>query len=329
MLTSWPDWGRLLLVAIIAAGVLVWLLPWIIQPLLRLLLWPFYRFRAVGAENLPLDGPCVLASNHVTWFDGFFLAAIAPRHGKALVNADFVDKPVLRNLARRAGIIPVPAKGPRAQRAAIAAVQQALDRGEAVLIFPEAQLTRNGLLGAFYRGLEVMLKNRDDVPVVPVYLHNLWGSRLSFAARKQRGPGRREVIVAIGPPVAPPLTAFRVRQAVQETSIAAVSQLAGEPFVPDSIDLDLPHLRHPELGLLTASTADYDRHGIRQTGQKPGTVGQALPGVSLRMVDDDGNDLPPGTPGRLLARTATQPTETETGLAGQLDRDGFLTLVEA
>ncbi len=325
----WFDWGYALLAVAALSGVLVWLLPRIIQRFLRVLLWPAYRFRCVGGEHLPLRGPCVLASNHATWFDGFFLAAIAPRHGKALVNADFVAQPVLRGLARRAGIIPVPAKGPRAQRAAISAVQQALDRGEAVLIFPEAQLTRNGLLGTFYRGLEVMLRGRDDVPVVPVYLHNLWGSRMSFGGSPPRERGRLEVIVAIGPPVVPPLTAFRVRQAVQATSLAAVSLIASEPFVPDTVDLELPHLRHPSLGLLTASTPNYDRDGIHQTGQKPGTVGQALPGVSIRVVDGDGNDLPPETPGRILVRTVSRPVETDSGLVGQLDRDGFLSLIKS
>ena len=81
------------------------------------------------------------------------------------------------------------------------------------------------------------------------------------------------------------------------------------------------------LGLLTASTRDYEAQGIRQTGQKPGTLGQALPGVVLRVVDADGNSLLPDTPGRLLSRTATHPEELDTGLVGQLDRDGFLTLV--
>jgi 1-acyl-sn-glycerol-3-phosphate acyltransferase len=326
MPTSWPEWATWLVAALAAAGVFFWSLPRIIQAILRALLAPFYRFRLVGTEHLPRAGRCVLASNHVTWLDGFFLAAVSPRHGQALVNADFIDKPVVRTIARRMGLIAVPSKGPRAQRAAIAAAQGALDRGELLLIFPEAQLTRNGLLGAFYRGLEVMLKGREDAPVIPVYIHHAWGSRWSCAPRRRPRRGRREVVVAFGPPVAAPISAFAVRQAVQATSVPAVRAIAPEPFVPETVDLDLPHLRHPAFGLLTASTADYARDGIRQTGGKPGTLGQALPGVALRVADADGNTLPADAPGRLLARTADHPDERDTGLVGALDRDGFLTL---
>jgi hypothetical protein len=137
-----------------------------------------------------------------------------------LVKSSYIDRPVLRSLARYVGIIPIPYQGPRALKAAIAAVQAALDRGEVVLIFPEAQLTRNGLLGPFYRGLEVMMKGRADVPVVPVYLGQVWGSLFSHSGgrffRKRPQGWRRRVVVVFGPPVPPPITAFEIRQVGQK-----------------------------------------------------------------------------------------------------------------
>src|SRR4051794_20693635 len=74
---------------LVALALVAWVaaLPWIVQPFLRLLLWLRYDIRKVGLENLPEAGPVLIASNHVSWYDGFFLAAALPRRATALVNA--------------------------------------------------------------------------------------------------------------------------------------------------------------------------------------------------------------------------------------------------
>jgi hypothetical protein len=94
----------------------------------------------------------------------------------------------------------------------------------------------------------------------------------------------------------------------------------------ETIDPALPRLEVPGLDLLAASTADWDRGGIRQTGHKPGNVGQAVPGVALRVVDDAGNALPEDTDGHLQALLAGRPDWVPTGLRARLDRDGFVRL---
>ncbi len=221
-----PSWAWWVVGAVAAAGLFVLLLPWIIQGIVRAILWPRYSFEVVGGEHLPRRGPVLLAVNHISWINGFVLAATVPRVGsKALVNSRYINIPVFRQLALPTGIIPVPERGPRAQRAAIEAVRAAFDRGDLVAIFPEAQISRNGLLGPFYRGLEVMLKGREDVAVVPVYLDNLWGSLFSYSGgrffRKWPRGWRRRVVVAIGPPLETPITAFAVRQAVVAAAVQA------------------------------------------------------------------------------------------------------------
>lgn len=322
--------GIVLAAALAAAVGFVAFLPWLIQPLIRLVLAFRYGFRVAGRENIPRSGPVVLATNHVTWIDGLFLAATCPRHGRILANAGFFRHPVFNWLARRAGIVPIPFTGPKAQRAAIVAMRAALDRGEAIAVMPEGQLTRNGLLGPFYRGLEVILKDRTDVPVVPVALGGLWGSIFSFQGgttlhRRPRGL-RRTVYVAYGPALTGPPSLFRIRLAILEAGAAAAELRRGPRPALETLDPALPHLDHPELGPLTASAPDYDRDGITQPGQRPGTVGLPLPGVALRIVDDEGRALPEETPGRLQARVAGRPGWSDTGLRGRLDRDGFLSL---
>lgn len=327
-MTAWPPRAWWLIGSLAAGLGFVALLPWLIRPLLRILLWPRYGFKLVGRSRVPKTGPVLLASNHVTWLDGFFLAAVSPRGGRALVNSAYIDWPILRTLARHVGIIPIPYQGPRALKSAITAVQAALDRGEAVLIFPEGQLSRNGLLGPFYRGLEVMTKGRAEVPVVPIYLDQVWGSLFSHSGgrffRKRPQGWRRRVVVVFGAPLPPPITVFDVRQAVQATSVLAAEHAPRAARLPETVDPALPHWEHPTLGLLSVSTLDYELGDICQVGQKPGTVGQAPPGVALRIVDDAGRPLPAEVEGWIQALLPGRDGWIETDRLGWLDRDGFL-----
>jgi acyl-[acyl-carrier-protein]-phospholipid O-acyltransferase/long-chain-fatty-acid--[acyl-carrier-protein] ligase len=305
-------------------------LPWTIQVTLRVLLWPRYRLRIIGREHVPRSGPALLASNHTTWIDGFILAATCPRRGKALVNSTYINLPIFRQLAIWAGIIPIPAAtGPRALRAAINAARQALDRGEVIGVFPEGQLTRTGLTGPFLRGIEVILQGHEHVPLIPIAMDNLWGSIFSNSEgrffRKWPKGWRRTVNVIYGPPVPPPITAFQVRQAVLEAGVQAFALRKGSRQPPETVDPNLPHLDHPELGALTGSTANSEGY-VKQLGQKPGTVGLPLPGVAIRTVDDAGNPLPPDTEGRLQALVAGRAGWTDIGHRGSLDRDGFVHL---
>jgi 1-acyl-sn-glycerol-3-phosphate acyltransferase len=320
-------------VAVVALATIAFVvfLPWLIQPLIRILLWPRYGFRVRGRENVPKQGAAVLVVNHVTWIDGLFVAAATRRHGRIFANSGFFENRLLRFLARRAGMVPVPFSGPKAQRAAIVAARETLDRGELLVIFPEGQLTRNGLLGPFYRGMEVILKGRGDVPVVPVALDNLWGSIWSFRGGRAFGKRpigfRRVINVCYGQPLSGPPSLSEVRLAILRTLVDAVGLRKSPPQRLETLDLALPHLEHPELGLLCASAPDYDRDGIVQPGQKAGTVGLPVPGVALRVVDAAGQPLAEDQVGRVQACVVAAPRWVDTGLSGRLDGDGFLTLV--
>ena len=276
---------------------------WAIRQVLRLR----YRVRVSGIEHLPRHGPVMVAVNHLSWIDGFMLAGLIPRRGRALVYGAYLKLPILGPLARKAGMIPVADRG---HRSMIRAALGVLDDGEVLGIFPESQISRTGLMGPLYRGIELLASKRPDVPIVPVALDNLWGSLFSFSGGRflwKRPQGlRRTVGVAFGPPLEPPITVFRLRDAILEAGVRAfeLRPPRDRGRLPEPLRNDLPRLSDPRFGLLSASSADYERGIIRQTGAKPGAVGKSVPGVALRIVDASGTPVPPDTEARLEALIA-------------------------
>lgn len=159
-----------------------------------------YRIRARGVGHIPAEGGAVLVANHVTFIDALLLSRLTPRPVRFVMDHRYYDHWALGWFCRLFQAIPIASRheDPARLAAAYEAIDAALAADELVAIFPEGKLTRDGTVGEFRPGLLKILARRP-VPVVPVGLRGLWGSRFSRAARRQ-GPWRRPVRVEVRRP---------------------------------------------------------------------------------------------------------------------------------
>jgi 1-acyl-sn-glycerol-3-phosphate acyltransferase len=142
----------------------------------RILLGPALRvgFRpwVKGLENIPDEGPAILASNHLSFSDHFFLPLKVSRQITFLAKSDYFNGPGLKGwltaaFFRGAGQIPIERSGGRASEAALQTGMKVLGRGDLLGIYPEGTRSPDGRL---YRGKTgvARLALEAGVPVLPV-----------------------------------------------------------------------------------------------------------------------------------------------------------------
>jgi 1-acyl-sn-glycerol-3-phosphate acyltransferase len=142
-----------------------WLMKYVLLgPILRLL----YRPTTRGLENIPAEGPAILAANHLSFLDDFLLPLmVRGRKVVFLAKAEYVDKWYLRWFFKRANVIPVRRESRSAAEGALRTGVQALQEGKLVGIFPEGTRSPDGRL---YRGKTGVARMalEAQVPVIPV-----------------------------------------------------------------------------------------------------------------------------------------------------------------
>jgi 1-acyl-sn-glycerol-3-phosphate acyltransferase len=149
------------------------------------LLWPLYRItgHGPGATAMPARGPYLVIANHAAWLDPLFLAKVVPAPIVPMMTSKFYDLPVISFLMRRTiGTIRVPDVAYRHEAPELKEAVRALDRGEALIVFPEGFLRRKEevMLRRFGRGVWQILHDRPDTPIYACWIDGNWGSYTSF-----------------------------------------------------------------------------------------------------------------------------------------------------
>lgn len=163
----------------------------------RILMRFVYRARSFGARRVPATGAVLLVANHQSYLDPPLVGiSVRNRHLDYLARAGLFEVPVLGGLLR--GLNSVPIKEDGGDAAAIKEILRRLEKGYAVLIFPEGTRSPDGTMQPFKRGIAVLVK-RAKCPVVPVAVEGCFDAWPRERARP-RFVGQR-VAVAFGDPI--------------------------------------------------------------------------------------------------------------------------------
>lgn len=145
----------------------------VLYPVARALMSPVFgfswRFEVNGAENLPADGPAIIAANHTSVIDSFFVPAVLPRKITYVGKAEYLDDWKTKHLFPALGMIPIDRSGGSAAQAALDAAACVLEGGEFFGIYPEGTRSRSGQLHKGRTGA-TRLAMRTGAPIVPVGL---------------------------------------------------------------------------------------------------------------------------------------------------------------
>jgi 1-acyl-sn-glycerol-3-phosphate acyltransferase len=136
---------------------------------LRAVLVPFFlvyfRLQRIGREQLPREGPLLLASNHRSFLDPFVIGTLVRRPVYYMAKRELFEKRWQAFLLNALGAFPIDRGA--GDRDAISTARAILERGDCVVVFPEGTRVRPGPLGDPRRGVG-RLALETGAPVVPV-----------------------------------------------------------------------------------------------------------------------------------------------------------------
>ncbi|WP_129839359.1 lysophospholipid acyltransferase family protein [Streptomyces sp. RFCAC02] len=127
-----------------------------------------------GKEHVPASGPAILASNHLSFSDSFFLPAMLDRRVTFIAKAEYFTSPGVKGRLTAAffkgvGQLPVDREGGRsASEAAIRSGIAVLERGELFGIYPEGTRSPDGRLYRGKPGGLARIALATGAPVLPV-----------------------------------------------------------------------------------------------------------------------------------------------------------------
>jgi 1-acyl-sn-glycerol-3-phosphate acyltransferase len=179
----------------------------------RMLLTPYllivHRARCIGSDQVPVTGPVIVAPNHFSFLDHFFVAVFLRRHVRFMAKSQLF-KPPMQFIYRHGGVFPV-RRGHRDEEAFLTA-EHILRHDGLVTLYPEAGRSRTGKLAEHAKPGVGRLALDSGAPVVPVAIHG------TLKARNWKRLQFPKVTILFGEPVTFPAEVGAPRERHQEVA---------------------------------------------------------------------------------------------------------------
>ena len=169
-------------------------------PLFKVLFLIFTRCRVTGQQNVPSDGPLLIAANHLSSADQYLLYLAIKRKMMFMAKEELFRSLPIRLLARGFGAFPVYGEG--IDRKTLSEAYRALDNGFALAMFPEGARSKTAQLRPAMPGSALIALDKN-LPILPVGITGVEVREKGLLWSLRHRP---QVAVNIGRPFTLPVT---------------------------------------------------------------------------------------------------------------------------
>ncbi len=138
-----------------------------LQAMAHVVFGVWLRFRAVGLENIPTEGPGLIVANHLSFLDPLLVGLPLKRPVSFVARENLFRIPIIGWILWNTYVMPI-----NREAAGTAVIRQTIERLNAGFlcgIFPEGTRGRGGQVGKFKPGFIALIR-RSAVPIYPAAL---------------------------------------------------------------------------------------------------------------------------------------------------------------
>lgn len=153
---------------------------WLARLILTPALHAYFSLEKTGHRNVPKKGPVILAANHRSFLDPFIVGMCIRRPVYFVAKKELFERRWQGWILNALGAFPI--KRGESDEESMATAKAVLDRGDALVIFPEGTRHRKGPLGRPKRGVG-RLALETGAPVIPIAMIGTDRARRGFVIR--------------------------------------------------------------------------------------------------------------------------------------------------